>query len=136
MDMDKSTPERRVVETMFAAFDHKDLALAVSTVSEDTLWIHHGTQKLPSMRFVGKRGVRQFFETNFTAMQMAYFRVKQLIQDGHTVVALGEEQFTMAGQPDPLAQQWVQVYTVRAGLITRMEEFASSAAASDYRVVD
>jgi ketosteroid isomerase-like protein len=130
-----STPARHVVETMFAAFSQKDLALAVSTVSDDTLWIHHGTQKLPSVRFVGKAGVRQFFETNFSAMQVDYFRVKQLLEDGDTVVALGEEQFTMDGMPGAMAQRWVQVYTVRNGLITRMEEFATSAAEADYRVV-
>lgn len=131
-----SSPEKAVVEKMFAAFDAKDVAAAVSTVSDDTLWIHHGTQKLPSMRFVGKNGVKQFFETNFNSMKVEYFRVKQIVQDGKTVIAMGEEKFFMAGRDGELAQKWVQVYTVESGLITRMDEFATSADDADYRVVD
>lgn len=129
------TPEKTVVEKMFAAFADQDVAAAVSTVSEDTVWIHHGTQKLPSMRFVGRKGVQQFFEINFTTMQMDYFRVKQVVQDGQVVIALGEERFTMAGREGAMAQKWVQVYTVENGLITRMEEFATSVDDKDYGVV-
>ncbi|WP_447593434.1 nuclear transport factor 2 family protein [Aquipseudomonas campi] len=129
------TPEKTVVEKMFAAFADQDVAAAVSTVSEDTVWIHHGTQKLPSMRFVGRKGVQQFFEINFTTMQMDYFRVKQIVQDGQVVIALGEERFTMAGREGAMAQKWVQVYTVENGLITRMEEFATSVDDKDYGVV-
>lgn len=129
------TPEKTVVEKMFAAFADQDVAAAVSTVSEDTVWIHHGTQKLPSMRFVGWKGVQQFFEINFTTMQMDYFRVKQIVQDGQVVIALGEERFTMAGREGAMAQKWVQVYTVENGLITRMEEFATSVDDKDYGVV-
>lgn len=130
------TPEQRVVAKMFAAFAEKDVAAALTTVSQNTLWIHHGTQKLPSMRFIGLPGVKQFFEINFSTMEMEYFRVKSLLQDGNTVVALGEEKFTMQGKPGAMAQKWVQVYTVESGLITRMEEFATSAADADYGVVD
>lgn len=130
-----SSPETRTVEKMFAAFDAKDIAQALATVSTDTLWVHHGTNKLPPMRFIGKHGVQQFFETNFNSMQMEYFRVKQLVQQGKLVIALGEEKFTMAGREGAMAQQWVQVYTVENGLITRMDEFATSAEDTDYGVV-
>lgn len=129
------TPEKAIVQKMFSAFASKDVAKAVSTVSDDTVWIHHGTQKLPSMRFVGKKGVEQFFEINFTTMQVAYFRVNQIVQEGKLVIALGEESFTMAGREGEMAQKWVQVYTVENGLIARMEEFATSAVERDYGVV-
>lgn len=130
-----SSPEKAVVEKMFAAFNAKDLAGAVSTVSDNTLWIHHGTQKLPSMRFVGKSGVKQFFETNFNSMKVEYFRVKQIVQDGKLVIAIGEEKFFMVGRDGELAQKWVQIYTVENGLITHMDEFATSVDDADYRVV-
>jgi ketosteroid isomerase-like protein len=127
--------EVQVVEKMFAAFAAKNVEQAVSTVSDDTLWIHHGTTKLPPMRFVGKNGVRQFFETNFNTMKMEYFGVREIVQQGKWVIALGQEKFTMAGREGVMAQQWVQVYTVENGLITRMDEFATSAEDADYGVV-
>jgi ketosteroid isomerase-like protein len=130
-----STPERRAVEAMFTAFRNHDLQGALRTVSDDTVWIHHGTQKLPSLRFVHKKGVEQFFAINFASMKMEYFRVNRFLQDGNTVAAFGEEKFTMEGQEGAMAQKWVQVYTVDNGLITRMEEFATSVDDADYRVV-
>lgn len=130
-----SSPETQIVEKMFAAFAAKDATQAVSTVSEDTLWIHHGTTKLPPMRFVGRNGVRQFFETNFNSMQMEYFRVKKIVQQGKLVIALGEEKFTMSGRDGAMAQRWVQVYAIENGLITRMDEYATSAEDVDYGVV-
>lgn len=130
-----SESEITVVEKMFAAFAARNVVQAVSTVSDDTLWIHHGTSKLPPMRFVGKDGVQKFFETNFHSMQMEYFRVQQLVHQGKLVIALGEEKFTMTGRDGAMAQKWVQVYTVEKGLISRMDEFATSAEDTDYGIV-
>ncbi|WXL24463.1 nuclear transport factor 2 family protein [Ectopseudomonas mendocina] len=127
-----STPERAIVEEMFAAFADQNLAAAVDTVSEDVVWIHHGSQKLPSVRFIGKNGVKQFFETNFSTLRTDYFRVKQLYQQGNVVIVIGEEKFTKLDGSDVLQQQWVQVYTVKDSLISRLEEFASSALPADY----
>lgn len=128
-----STPEKLVVEKMFSAFYEKDLDAAVSTVSDDATWIHHGTQKLPSLRFLGKSGVRKFFETSFNVMKIEYFRVNQMIQDGNLVVVFGEEKFLI--EDGAMVQKWVQIYTVKSGLIARMEEFATSVKDADYGVV-
>lgn len=126
---------RQTVDAMFAAFLAKDLSAALATVSEDTLWIHNGSQKLPALRFVGKSGAEKFFQTSFTAMQVAYFRPLDFYTSDDIVTVIGEESFTMDGIPGPLTNRWVQIYTVKDGLITRMEEFATSAAAEDYQVV-
>lgn len=131
-----STPELSVVNRMFEAFDAKDLEAAVATVSDDTVWTHHGSQKLPSLHFKGKSGVRKFFETNFNTMHAEYFRVLKTIQSGNTVIAFGEEKFLIEGRDGHFAQKWVQVYTVLNGLITRMEEFATSAEEPQYIVVE
>lgn len=130
-----STPEQQVVDRMYAAFQSQDLAAAVATVSADSLWIHHGTQKLPAQRFQGQSGVRQFFSFFFTSMRSEYFRRLRTLQDGNTVIVIGEEKFRIDGNPEALAQRWVQIYSLEQGLITRMEEFATSVDPSDYQVV-
>lgn len=131
-----STLELGVVNKMFQAFSAKDLEAAVATVSEDTVWTHHGSQKLPSLHFKGRSGVRKFFATNFNTMHAEYFRVLKTIQSGNLVVAFGEENFLIDGRDGNFAQKWVQVYTVVNGLITRMEEFATSAEEPEYIVVE
>ncbi|BCI65571.1 hypothetical protein AA0242T_2612 [Acetobacter aceti NRIC 0242] len=130
-----NTSPRAVVESMFAAFEAKDLAAALVTVSTDTLWIHHGTQKMPSVRFEGKHGAEQFFQTSFNTMKIDYFRPLAFIEQGDKVVVLGEESYTMDGIDGKLTNKWVQVYTVTNGLISKMEEFATSADPASYIIV-
>lgn len=126
---------RETVDLMFAAFNAKDLEAALETVSEDTLWIHHGSQKMPSVRFEGKSGAGKFFATSFHAMTIDYFRPLSFIEDGERVVVLGEESYVMEGIDGKLTNKWVQIYTVTEGLIRRMEEFATSAETGAYMVV-
>lgn len=130
-----STSEKVVVDRMYAAFAKQDLQAALATITDDSIWIHHGSQRLPSLRFEGRSGVEKFFHTNFSTIQMEYFRVLKTIQDGNIVTVFGEEKFTMPGQDSPSAQKWVQVYTIKDGLIASMEEYATSAADTDYQVI-
>lgn len=130
-----TTSNKAVLEQMFQAFAAQDVEAAASTVTDDSVWIHHGTQKLSSVRFEGKPAVRKFFEVNFTSMKVETFAVGQMVEEGDTVVVFGHEKFTMDGAESPFEQQWVQVYTMRDGLIARMEEFATSALPSEYDVV-
>ncbi|QIO04587.1 nuclear transport factor 2 family protein [Acinetobacter shaoyimingii] len=127
--------EHTIVDTMFEAFKSQNLEQAVATVSDDTVWIHHGSQKLPSLRFEGKSGVTQFFATNFNTMHVEYFDILKTTQQGDTIVVQGKEKFTIDGEEGFFAQKWVQIYTVKNGLITRMEEFATSVADEEYMVV-
>lgn len=130
-----SQSSRAVIDAMFRAFNAKDLAAALATVSEDTLWIHHGSQKMPSVRFEGKSGAEKFFATSFSAMKIDYFRPLSFISQGDSVVVLGEESYEMDGIEGKLSNKWVQVYTVTDGLISRMEEFATSADPASYLIV-
>lgn len=124
---------RSVVNKMFEAFLQKDLQASVATVSDDTIWIHHGTQKLPSLRFEGKGGVEKFFQTSFTEMTFEYYRPTNFIEMGDTLAVLGEESFLYQGAT--MSNKWVQIYTVSNGLIARMEEFATSTEDGNYLVV-
>lgn len=133
--MSTITAEQTVVERMFEAFKSKNLADAIATVSDDSVWIHHGSQKLSSLRFEGKSGVSQFFASNFNLIHMEYFEILNTLQQGDTVMVFGREKFTMDGQEGDFAQKWVQVYTVKNNLITRMEEYATSVADQDYLVI-
>ena len=47
----------------------------------------------------------------------------------------GKEKFTKVEDGEVLAQKWVQIYTFENGLITRMEEFATSVSDEDYIVI-
>lgn len=117
---------RTVVENMFAAFSSGDVEKFVATVSKDTLWVYHGTQIIPKGTFEGKEGVRKFFNNILENTEILAFEPQQYIVEENTVVVLGQEHQKVKRSGRELKQKWVQIYTVKDDLITRMEEFATS----------
>jgi ketosteroid isomerase-like protein len=117
---------RTVVENMFAAFCSGDVEKFVATVSNDTLWVYHGTQIIPKGTFEGKEGVRKFFNNILDNTEILAFEPEQYIVEENTVVVLGWEHQKVKRSGRELKQKWVQIYTVVDDLITRMEEFATS----------
>ena len=117
---------KTVVEKMFSAFSSGDIEKFVATVSEDTVWIYHGTQIIPAGTFEKKEGVRTFFSNILDKTEIISFEPQQYIVEGNTVVVLGREHQKVKRSGSELKQEWVQIYTVENDLITRMEEFATS----------
>lgn len=117
---------RTVVENMFAAFAKGDVDGFVATVSDDTMWIYHGTQIIPKGTFEKKEGVRAFFSNIVEKTEIINFEPLQYITEGNTVVVLGQEHQRVKRSGRELKQKWVQIYTVENNLITKMEEFATS----------
>lgn len=121
----KNTP-KKVVENMFSAFGSGDIEKLVETVSDDTVWIYHGTQIIPKGSFEKKEGVRAFFSSILEKTEIINFEPEQYIVEGNKVVVLGQEHQRVKRSGRELKQKWVQIYTVENELIARMEEFATS----------
>lgn len=126
----KSTAQT-LVERMFAAFASGDVEKFTDTVSDDTVWIYHGTQIIPKGNFERKEGVRTFVENILKYTEIIKFEPQQFIVEGNMVVVLGQEHQRVKRTGRELRQKWVQIYTVENDLITRMEEFATSEEVSD-----
>ena len=124
---------RQVVEHMFAVFAKQDINAIIDTFSDDAVLIHHGTQIMPSAKFIGKTGARMFFEYNINALDVVYFNTNEFIEAGDDkVIVLGKEHFISKENGAEMKNRWVQIYTVSNGLISKMEEFASSASPESY----
>lgn len=117
---------KTVVEKMFSAFDSNDIEKIVDTVSDDTVWIYHGTQIIPKGVFEKREGIRDFFSNIIDKTEIISFEPLQFIVEENTVVVLGQEHQKVKRSGRELKQRWVQIYTVENDLITRMEEFATS----------
>ena len=115
-----------VVEKMFAAFAEGNVDKILETVSSDSIWIYHGTQVIPKSRYEGKEGARKFFTGIINYTEIIHFTPKQYIVQDNMVVVLGNEHQRVKKSGKELKQEWVQIYTVKNNLITRMEEFATS----------
>jgi len=121
-----SNTAKKVVEKMFSAFNSGDIEKFVDTVSDDTVWIYHGTQIIPKGVFEKKEGVRTFFTNILERTEIINFEPQQYIVEGNMVVVLGQEHQKVKRSGRELKQKWVQIYTVENSLITKMEEFATS----------
>ena len=117
---------KAVVDTRFAAFASGDVDAFVATVSEDTVWIYHGTQIIPSGVFEKKEGVRAFMNSILNRTEIINFEPLEFITEGNKVVVRGREHQRVKRSGRELKQEWVQIYTVENHLITQMEEFAAS----------
>lgn len=117
---------KTVVDKMFSAFSSGDVEKFVATVSDDTVWIYHGTQIIPAGTFEKKEGVRAFYTNILERTEIINFEPQQFIVEGNMVVVLGREHQKVKRSGRELKQKWVQIYTVENDLITRMEEFATS----------
>jgi len=117
---------KKVVEKMFEAFASGNVDRILETVSEDTVWIYHGTQVIPKDEYKGKEGARQFFNNILNGTEVIKFQPEQFIVEGKMVVVLGNEHQKVKRSGRELKQKWVQVYTIENNLIVRMEEFATT----------
>lgn len=124
--MNMKNSAKAVVEKMFAAFGSGDVEKIVETVSDNTIWIYHGTQIIPKGVFEKKEGVRAFFSNVLDKTEVISFEPQQYIVEGNMVVVLGQEHQKVKRSGRELKQKWVQIYTVENDLITKMEEFATS----------
>lgn len=126
------TEARKAVENMFDVFGQQNIDAIVETFSDDVVLIHHGTQIMPSAKFKGKEGARMFFEFNINALEVVYFNVNEIIEADDKVIVLENEHFISKEDRSEMKNTWVQIYTVSNGLITKMEEFATSASPEQY----
>jgi ketosteroid isomerase-like protein len=121
-----SNTAKAVVDKMFTAFGKGDVEKFIETVSENTVWIYHGTQVIPKGIFERKEGARTFITNILTQTEIISFEPQQFICDGKMVVVLGQEHQRVKRSGKELKQKWVQIYTLENDLISRMEEFATS----------
>jgi len=125
------TSEKQVVSNMLAAFGKGDMEALKNTLAEHTVWTYHGTDAIPySGTYKGKDGVMTFFGNITGNTEILDFKIHNIIAEGNTVVVLGFEKQKIKKNRNILEQNWVQVYTVEQGLITKMEEYANTAHAA------
>ena len=124
----ETTKALNVVQEMLTAFGKGDMEALKQTLSENTVWVYHGTEGIPyNGTYEGKEGVLKFITNIMTNVDILDFQVSKLLADQNTVVVLGSEKQKIKSNGEVLEQKWVQVYTVENDLITRLEEFANTA---------
>ena len=123
-----NSQEVKVVNKMLQAFGIGDMEALKLTLSESTIWNYNGSAAIPyAGTYKGKDEVMKFIGNIISNVEILDFKVSQIIATDSTVVVLGSEKQKIKKNKQILEQNWVQIYTVKNGLITNMEEFANTA---------
>ena len=123
-----NSKEVEVVNKMFQAFGTGNMEALKSTLSDTSVWVYYGSDLIPySGTYKGKEEVVRFIGNIVSSVDILDFKVEQIISNGKTVVVLGSEKQKIKKNSKILEQNWVQVYTVENGLITKMDEYANTA---------
>ena len=118
-----------LVQRIYAAFGNGDIATITASVADEVDWEFVGPPTLP---FAGRRrnrdGVGAFFAAIPQADQIHQFEPREFIEAGEHVTVLGWEQSTALDTNKEFSTEWVHVFTVKDGKVTRWRGFYDTAA--------
>jgi uncharacterized protein len=113
-----------VVKDAYAKFGAGDVAGLIGLCTED---IHWQTPVIENAKFGGiwhgHAGVGDFFMTLAGDENITHFEPIEFIADGEKVVVSGKSASTVKSTDKKYETDWVHIFTVQAGKITKFIEF-------------
>ena len=118
-----------IVKRAYEAFGRKDVPAILELVANEVDWEFVGSARL---RYAGRRRNRSEVESFFAAIPGAddihAFEPREFIEAGEHVTVLGWERATALDTGRPFESEWIHVFTVNNGKITRWRGFFNTAA--------
>lgn len=118
-----------VVQQVYEAFGRQDVPAILNLIAEDVDWEFVGPA---SLAYAGKRRNRKevtdFFAAIPRADEIHAFEPREFIAAGEHVTVLGWESSTALDTGTKFQSEWVHVFTVKKGKITRWRGFFDTAA--------
>jgi ketosteroid isomerase-like protein len=124
--------EQKNVETVqqnYAAVGRGDIPTLLSLLSDEVEWSMPGPSVIPwTGTRRGRQQVGEFFALLRKTLKSQRFEPREFIAQGDTVVVLGYERSLVKPTDRTFEQEWVHVYTLRDGKITKCRIFEDTAA--------
>jgi len=118
-----------VVQQVYEAFGRQDVPAILNLVAEEVDWEFVGPA---SLAYAGKRRnhkeVAAFFADVPRADEIHAFEPREFIAAGEHVTVLGWESSTALDTGTKFQSEWVHVFTVKKGKVTRWRGFFDTAA--------
>ena len=117
-----------VVQTVYGAFGRGDVPGILAHCAAQVDWELVGPEKLG---YAGKRrdhaGIADFFSQVGQLDDIHAFEPREFIEDGDKVVVLGWESTTARDTGKRFESEWIHVFTVANGKVTRWRGFFDTA---------
>ena len=118
-----------IVKQAYEAFGRGDVPAILNFVADEVDWEFVGSANLP---YAGRRRNRKEVGECFAAISQAdeihAFEPREFIEAGEHVTVLGWESSTARETKKTFESEWVHVFTVRDGKVTRWRGFYNTAA--------
>ena len=118
-----------IVQQAYEAFGRKDVPAILELVADEVDWEFVGSASLP---YAGRRRnrneVRDFFAAIPRTDDIHAFEPREFIEAGEHVTMLGWERSTALDTGKQFESEWVHVFTVKSGKVTRWRGFFNTAA--------
>ncbi|MEK7322980.1 MAG: nuclear transport factor 2 family protein [Pseudomonadota bacterium] len=118
-----------IIKQAYEAFGRGDVPAILNLVAAEVDWEFVGSAGLP---YAGRRRNHQEVTGFFTAVAQAddihSFEPEEFIEAGEHVTVLGWESSTARDTRQEFQSQWIHVFTVKNGKITRWRGFFNTAA--------
>jgi ketosteroid isomerase-like protein len=116
------------VQTLYDLFGKGNVSAILDLVTDDITWTCPGpTDILPYAQvYNGKKGVAEFFKLIYANKDFPTFEVKELIEEGNKVVALGHWDAKSKKTGNPYSGDWAMVFYFRDGKLYEHKEYYDS----------
>ncbi|MBN3779755.1 nuclear transport factor 2 family protein [Burkholderia sp. Ac-20345] len=126
----------QLVQQAYAAFGRADIDGILRTLSQNVDWFIPGPTDI--VPFVGRRHgpqeVATFFEILSSEQTAERFEPLEFIASGDRIVVLGTQRWHVHSTGSTYEDDWVHVFTIENGSITKFTEYHDTAAeAAAYR---
>jgi ketosteroid isomerase-like protein len=117
-----------LVQSLFEAFGRGDVPTILSRLSPDCEWINAGEGIPAAGSYTGPAGAAEFFRKLGESEEVTRFEPKEFFTSGDDVVAYGYEECRIRSNGHQVSTNWMMLFRVRAGMVTRFESFYNTAA--------
>ncbi|MFM0010660.1 nuclear transport factor 2 family protein [Paraburkholderia sediminicola] len=119
----------KVVEDAYAAFGRGDIDALLALIPASVEWRVVGPASLPYATLCRSRAeVQKYFDDLLSAEKITRFEPREFIDAGEHIVVLGFVAATIKATGKSFESEWVHIFTVKDGLVTRWMEFFDTAA--------
>jgi ketosteroid isomerase-like protein len=123
-----SMTNKETTQAIYDLFGKGDVPAILELVTDDVTWTCPGpTEILPYAQvYKGKEGVAEFFRLIYANKDFPGFEVKELIEEGDKVVALGHWDAESKTTGKPYSGDWAMAFWYRDGKLYEHKEYYDS----------
>lgn len=121
---------KALIQSLYAAFGRGDVPFILANLADSIEWVSTGDAGAIPWAGIrrGRQGTLSFFEALGSNLEFELFEPAQFAADGDLIFVRGRTVAKVKGTGRRFDSEWVHIFTIANGRITRFQEFYDTAA--------